>query len=446
MRSLIKRLILESVEDNYKDMLLSDNPYLHMATINYYVNEFNKIKNNLPIDKRDITKYSWDALENVVDSNQSIERIEKSINISVDNSDVIYNQNNLKILKANTKKACVKYGTGYGFCISSRGEANQYYNYRYGLKYSDSNSYWNPQTIYFVIDEDKSKEIKSTNPVKFVDPTHMLVIMVSSYNDKLIYMVTTADNEEVDEYNNSNILNWDDIVKMQPKLSGKQGLFKVLEYDKSEKPIVDTIASYQDILAQKISDIYDEVDNDDSSKWYGLMAGYGYRGLKYELYSEFAYDGIDFRVYDIDSLLKVYKPIKKLKDIQINNNVKIFRVSYNSEREESLIVMNPNAKSADLINFIRENKNSLVGKSYVDNPIVKNNGIILETDVKDVNTLNDNNINRLSTPIGRQEMLESEVISLDNENEEVYFDLFYKFVSEMTIGYLNRLNKARANL
>jgi hypothetical protein len=108
--------------------------------------------------------------------------------------------------------------------------------------------------------------------------------------------------------------------------------------------------------------------------------------------------------------------------------------------------MNPNAKSADLINFIRENKNSLVGKSYVDNPIVKNNGIILETDVKDVNTLNDNNINRLSTPIGRQEMLESEVISLDNENEEVYFDLFYKFVSEMTIGYLNKLNKARANL
>jgi hypothetical protein len=442
IKGIIKQLILEGVEDDYKRKLLNDNPYLEMNEINYYVTEFNKIKNNLPFDRRDITKYDWDKLERVVDSNQSIERIEKTIDINVDDSDVIYNQNNLKILKANTKKACVKYGTGYGFCISSRGEGNQYYNYRYGLKYS-TGSYWKPQTIYFVIDEDKSKEMKSKNPVKFVDPTHMLVIMVSSNNqNKLIYKVTTADNEDVED--TQNIFSWDEIVKMQPKLNGKESLFKILDYDKTEKPIVDTIASYQDILDQKISDIYEVVEDDDTSQWYGLMPDYGKKGLMYRLF----YEGepIVFHVYDIDSLLKVFKGIKKLKEIQVNNNIKFFKVNYdNSYEEESIIVMNPNSKSVDLINFIKENKSSLVGDSYGDNPIVKDNGIILETHVYDASLLNDSNINKLSTPIGREEMLQSGVISLDNEDEEVYFNLFYKFVSEVALGYLNKLNKARAN-
>ena len=36
-----------------------------------------------------------------------------------------------------------------------------------------------------------------------------------------------------------------------------------------------------------------------------------------------------------------------------------------------------------------------------------------------------NNINRLSTPNGREEMLQGGVVSLDNEDEEVYFDLFF---------------------
>lgn len=448
MKSLIRRLIIEGIEDDYKQRLLSDNPQLDIKMVNYYINEFKKIKDNLPPDKRDITKYDWNKLEGVVDSNQSIERIEKSVDINIDNSDVIYNQNNLKILKANTKKACVKYGTGYGFCISSRGEGNQYYNYRYGLKYSSGN-YWRPQTIYFVIDEDKSKEIKSKNPVKFVDPTHMLVIMVSSYNNELIYKVTTADNEDVDDRHT--IFSWDDIVKMQPKLSGKQGLFKVLEYDKTEKPIVDTIASYQDILDQKISDIYNEVDNDDSSEWYGLMPDSGKKGLMYRLYIEG--DPIIFHVYDINSILKVFKAVKKLKEIQINNNIKIFKVYYDdSYEEESTIIMQPtfsrygSSAESSLINFIKDNKSSLVGDSYGDNPIVKDNGIILETHVYDASLLNDNNINRLSTPIGRVEMLQSKVVSLDNEDEEVYFDLFYNFVSKMAIGYLNQLNKSRANM
>ena len=271
----------------------------------------------------------------------------------------------------------------------------------------------------------------------------MLVIMVSSHNDKLIYKVTTADNEDVDDTHN--IFSWDDIVKMQPKLNGKQGLFKVLEYDKTEKPIVDTIASYQDILDQKISDIYKVVEDDDSSKWYGLMPDYGKKGLMYRLY----YEGepIIFHVYDINSILKVFKAIKKLKEIQVNDKVRFLKVSYDdSYEEESIIIMNPNAKSVDLINFIRENKSSLVGDSYGDNPIVKDNGIILETHVYDASLLNDNNINRLSTPIGREEMLQSGVVSLDNEDEEVYFDLFYKFVSKMALGYLNQLNRARANM
>jgi hypothetical protein len=297
IKGLIKRLILEGVEDDYKKKLLNDNPYLGMNQINYYVNEFNKIKNNLPTDKRDITKYDWEDLEQIVDSNQSFEKIEKGV-IEIDNSDVVYDDNNLKILKANTKQACVKYGTGYGFCISSRGSGNQYYNYRYGDEYSK-----NYRSIYFVIDEDKTKDIKTKSPIRFKDPTHMLVIMVKDNG----YQVTTANND------GDKNMSWDDIVKIEPKLSGKEYLFKALEANKDEESIYMAKLSFKQYLNKW---------RDDNEEWLG-------KDNSDDLRLNFGDSTIDFYTNNIDTLEFNYKLLKKIKDLSINGKVQVIEFDDN---------------------------------------------------------------------------------------------------------------------
>ena len=396
IKSIIKGLILEGIEDDYKKKLLSDEPYLNMQMVNYYVNEFNKIKNNLPTDKRDITKYSWGELESVVDSNQSLDKIEKGL-IEIDNSDVIYNQNNLKILKANTKQACVKYGTGYGFCISSRGAGNQYYNYRYG-NYNDTRE----KSIYFVIDEDKTKDIKKPSPLEFVDPTHMLVIMVikqinrntnriqlpdgryainpvksldSDSDYTLFYQVTKADNDGDDN------MKWEEIVKLQPKLNGLQKLFQPLKPNPKEYLMHTTRKDFNERIKEW---------RDENEEWLGKDNG-----------DDLRLDNIDFYTNDIDTLEFNYKLLKKIKELSIDNKLNVIEFINKEYNDNYLKLLTP------LFRNMRKQsitpKDSLVDNLYTyvtnlnlkngfrvetNNPIIKKDAIIVDGDLNDSSFFN----------------------------------------------------------
>ena len=391
INGLIKQLILEGIEDDYKRKILKDNPYLGMNEINYYVNEFNKIKNSLPIDKRDITKYSWKDLEDVVDSNQSVEKIEKGI-IEIDHSDILYNQNNLKILKANTKQACVKYGTGYGFCISSRGSGNQYYNYRYGGRYYDEE-----KSIYFVIDEDKTKDIESTNPLRFVDPTHMLVIMVKKVMDsnanriqlpdgrfainpakslnpdyRLFYQVTTADNDG--EQN----VTWEEIVKLQPKLNGLGKLFQPLKPNAKEKLLYDTRKEFNERIIEW---------REENEEWLG-----SYHRNDLELYFGDSDASIQFYTNDVDTLEFNYKLLKKIKELSIGNKLQVFEFNDAEYRHINyMTIVTPLFNDISKINgldyYVFEYITNLNLKDgfrvEANNPIIRKDSIIVDGAIND---------------------------------------------------------------
>ena len=200
-------------------------------TLDFYINRFQQIKDSPKVVNKDITTYSWIELRSLIDNNQP-----QKVDIGIDNSNLIYDKDNLKIYLANSGRACVKYGNGYNFCISSRGEDNAYSQYRLGEK----------KTIYFVVDEDKSRE-KTTNPDAdftneefFVDPTHLIIIMAKNHYftlegrrlSKITYQITDANNEPG---GTENFKDWEHVTQFYPKLKNLQDIFVPVQPNQNEK-------------------------------------------------------------------------------------------------------------------------------------------------------------------------------------------------------------------
>lgn len=433
MKVLIKRLILEGIEDDYKQRLIKDNPYLGMQMVNHYVNEFKKIKNNLPPDKRDITKYGWEDLEQVVDSNQSIEKIEKSM-IEVDNSDVLYNQNNLKILKANTKQSCIKYGTGYGFCISSRGAGNQYYNYRYGNYYDKRE-----RSIYFVIDEDKTKDIRSTNPLRFKDPTHMLVIMVTKEMNHvelpsgkfrkeqgytLNYQVTNANND------GDKNMTWDDIVKLQPKLNGLQKLFQPLKANPKEYTL--------HIAKQAFLDRMLEWRNE-NEEWLGR---YNYDDLRLN----FGDSSIEFFTNSVETLEFNYKLLNKIKELSINYELQVYE--FNDTNNVNVLTFATPLFSdiTDKYELKYKLLNYLANLNFKGEIEIENNNPIIKKDAIFVDGyVGDSNIFKLYLSQYGRFSSKFNISRVDSVNLDEDFDRYLDEINKLHREYINDITYTLAN-
>jgi cytidyltransferase-like protein len=215
-----------------------ENPSLSDDDIKKYINRFDSIKGNLPVDKRDITKYSWNELEQAVASSQSKRIKAGKINDGEpEDANLVYNQNKLRIYVGKTKNACIKYGNGYNFCISSRGDDNMYYDYRYGQQ----------GTPYFVFDDEKSSEQDENG--NFIDKTHLLVIFVHEGPEENgeypieYYTVTTANNPGENDY-----FTFYSIENKYPRLKGLKDIFKGVEVDPKEKAEYNLNKKYDALL------------------------------------------------------------------------------------------------------------------------------------------------------------------------------------------------------
>jgi cytidyltransferase-like protein len=216
-----------------------EKPNLGTDIIKAYINRFDQIKSKPEVTNKDITTYVWKDLETIVDSNQPKRIKAGKINDGEPSKDanLVYNQNKLRIYVGKTKNACIKYGNGYSFCISARGDNNLYHDYRYEQG----------GTPYFVFDDTKTSEQDENG--KFIDPTHLLVVFIheypelaDDYNDdeetsyirynepEVHYTVTTADNPGEDRYEDFQSLESD-----YPELKGLKDIFKPVEVDPKEK-------------------------------------------------------------------------------------------------------------------------------------------------------------------------------------------------------------------
>src|SRR6478735_3880212 len=190
---------------------------LTVNQIDYYLNEFDKNKQNPKIVQKDIMKYSFDELEKVIDSlPKKITKSDKGLT-NIEPSDIIYDQNDLLILKGDTKVKCIKYGYGYSWCISRNDSSNMFNTYRY--RYDEIN-------FYFIFD----KDLNNSNP------NHALVLLIDK--EGLYYL---ANSNNSGDFAGTKEFNWSEIVNIQPKLKDLKSLFKPLPLTVKEKGIYSKI-------------------------------------------------------------------------------------------------------------------------------------------------------------------------------------------------------------
>jgi len=232
----------------------AEKPDLDDNIITTYIERFSQIKDSPNVSQKDITKYTWNDLEKVISDNQPKRIKAGKINDGEPskNADLVYNQNNLRIYAAKTKEACIKYGNGYSFCISSRGSKNMYNNYR--IEQSG--------TPYFVFDDTKTS--KQYKPGQFEDPEHLLVVFIftpEDYSEDYERDENFDDDEYYDEYanwgytvtnaNNNDEEGYDDFNELEnnyPRLKGLENVFQPIEVSSKEKTEYDIERKYANSL------------------------------------------------------------------------------------------------------------------------------------------------------------------------------------------------------
>lgn len=143
-----------------------------------YINLFHRFSQGLDPDKRDITKYSWNELVQVVNDKKDNRRIKvgKIGDKNIDKDDVVYGKDGVMIYRGDSKEKCIRYGNGYNLCISSRGDDNKYDEYT-----STTRNY------YFIFNNNLDKD----------DPLHLIVIQRLLYpltRDSSPYVLWDAEN------------------------------------------------------------------------------------------------------------------------------------------------------------------------------------------------------------------------------------------------------------
>ena len=216
------RFINEDYSKKIKDLLidkfLKERSGLTVNQIEYYLTEFDKNKQNPKIIQKDIMRYSFEELEKVIDSlPKKINKSNKGIS-NIDPLDIVYDENNLLILKGDIKDKCIRYGYGYSWCISRSDASNMFNSYRYRL---------NEPNFYFIFDKDLSKD----------NPNHALVLLIDK---KGKYSLANVNNSG--DFAGSKEFNWNKIINIQPKLKELKNLFKPLPLTPTERETYNKIS------------------------------------------------------------------------------------------------------------------------------------------------------------------------------------------------------------
>lgn len=198
------------------DKFSKENPDLTKEQILFYINNYNENFDLIPFETKGIDKMSFSELEHLLDGLEGKKDTTGSKTNDVDDIDLKYDKNNLKIFAPKTKDQCIRLKNGRGWCTSREGSGNMYYNYRLGSE----------RTLYYVIDEDKP----------FDDLNFATVILVDPNGKK-----SMADKSNSGTYGGSTNLPWSEIVNKVPKLDGLEGIFKPEPLTKEERELINLV-------------------------------------------------------------------------------------------------------------------------------------------------------------------------------------------------------------
>lgn len=199
VESLKLNELTDRTKQRMRDKFKQENSNLTDAQINYYLDRWDRYANAFEPQYKDITRLSFAQVERLIDDAETASNLKgQGERKTFDpNDDMIYNRNNLKIIKGDLREKCIQYGQGYTWCISRADASNMFFTYRMRL---------DEPMFYFVFDLDKPRD----------DEWHAVVIYIDNQGT---YRVATATNPGDKQ------MTWDEIVRYQPKLQGLQKLF-----------------------------------------------------------------------------------------------------------------------------------------------------------------------------------------------------------------------------
>jgi hypothetical protein len=204
------------VVNKLKEKFKKENSALTDRQIEYYINRFEELKSSPKVDVKDITTYSFQRLEQVVDSFPSKEKVSKTNNtVEFSQTELIYNKSPLQIYHGDNERTCIKIKGDFpsSWCVSRGSGGNMYNTYRYA---------GTDPSFYFV------KNIERLNKINKIEDDKYCFFVIQ-FNNEGKYIVTSAKND------GDKPMSWNDILKIEPLLQGTESLFKNVPLTDEEK-------------------------------------------------------------------------------------------------------------------------------------------------------------------------------------------------------------------
>jgi len=211
-KNLLNEITLKKAQEYiynnlYDKETLSYAPDFYLKQSEEMAADFLKFQDNL--HEKDIYKYKdWDDLDDVIRHAKNTKSQKKIKAGKVDPKDLndpnlIYNKDNIRIYKAPTRKDAIKYGCHTNMCISSRGSGEE--------------NFWKPNTAqgekFFFIFNDKLEE---NNP-KFT-----LTLRILKLENEYEYSIFSQFNNLTPLYQGTN---YNKLSSILPQLKSLESLF-----------------------------------------------------------------------------------------------------------------------------------------------------------------------------------------------------------------------------
>jgi hypothetical protein len=206
LTSILKEYSI-GVVNKLKEKFKKENSALTDEIIEEYINRFDQLKSSPKVNDKDITTYSFQKLEQVVDSFPTKEKVSKTNNtVEFSQTELIYNKAPIQIYHGDKERTCIKIKGDFpaSWCIARSNGGNMYNTYRYA---------GTEPSFYFV------KNLERLNKINKIEDDKYCFFVVQR-NNQGNYIVTSAKND------GDKPMSWNDILQIEPLLQGTESLFK----------------------------------------------------------------------------------------------------------------------------------------------------------------------------------------------------------------------------
>lgn len=232
-----EKFIQQGNEDSVVDRYIADFKNIKdkkYKQINDPIQGLEHIKDRINIDAYK-TFHELEVLVDYVKGQVDVAGKTSYKNIKID-AKPIFEDNKIIVYYADSPQACISYkGTiPYGWCVARSDSSNMYYTYRFKE---------HEPAFYFVKNKEKTNQefkilnlLRNAATLSFKDKYHFFVIQVvkganPNNKEQKQYIVTSALNDGDVQ------MSWNEIVKIEPDLAGKENLFTSKPLEAKEKEL-----------------------------------------------------------------------------------------------------------------------------------------------------------------------------------------------------------------